>query len=81
MRDRCLVAMLILAVAATLELRLNEFLDLQRSTDEELRRRFKLPASCDPAMSAVGRGAKVVVTIRCTDDSAETIDYSYDAAQ
>jgi hypothetical protein len=75
------VTALIFALAATVELSLGDFLEIQKSTDDELRARFKLPRSCEPSLSAVGLGRRVIVTVFCIDDAAQAIDYSHDAPQ
>ena len=67
-----------LALSATAEVSIKEFVEMQKLPDEELRRLFKLASSCEPAMSAVGLGAKVRVTVTCVDDERDSVGYSDD---
>jgi hypothetical protein len=63
------------ALAAMLALTLNvdsgELAALLRLSDAQLRDRFDLPASCDPALSARRRGPRtsIEVTIQCVEQT------------
>jgi hypothetical protein len=54
-------------VVATVEIPVSEFVRLQKLPEHEIRRRFDLAPSCDPAISAVrGYRTTVVVIVTCT---------------
>jgi len=73
-RSQLLVGLV--ALTATVDVSLAEFVELQRAGDHDLRRRFALPPTCEPAVSAMGLGAKVRVTVTCVDDEHTTIEFS-----
>jgi hypothetical protein len=63
-------------LALTLDVGPGELKALLRLSDAELRDRFDLPASCDPALSARRRGPRtaIEVTIRCVERAFRTPD-------
>ncbi len=59
---------LVLVALTTLSTTLPGLVEIQRLSADELRHRFALPKTCDPAITAVGRGArngKIDVVITC----------------
>jgi hypothetical protein len=60
----------LVVMALTMSVDLPEFVRIVRSSDHELRNRFRLPVQCDPVVSAVREPRhKVRVWITCLAES------------
>jgi hypothetical protein len=72
------IAHVLAAVAAAVvavEVPVSEFVELQRLSNAEIRRRFDLAESCQPAIAAVrGLRTGVVVLVSCLEGGNETPD-------
>jgi hypothetical protein len=56
------------AVAVAVELSITDFVELHRLPDHAIRDRFDLPASCQPAITAMrGVRTKVIVLVTCVE--------------
>ena len=69
-RDASLAALLL---AVSLSMTTVEFIEVQQLPAEALRARFKLPASCDPAVTALTTDAsanRMVVAVECRSKPA-----------
>jgi|KBSSwiStaDraftv2_1062776.scaffolds.fasta_scaffold3125428_1 hypothetical protein len=55
-------------LAVTVSMSTGEFIEVQKLSHEDLRTRFKLPASCDPSVTALNTdpaGNQMTVAIEC----------------
>jgi hypothetical protein len=71
MRIRASLAATLLGI--TLKLSLPDFIAIQRLDDDALRRRLRLPASCEPVIAAMRntpRG-RIIVLVTCVGDVSE----------
>ena len=70
MRVRAGLATVILGV--TLKLSLPDFIALQRLDDDALRKRLRLPASCEPVVAATRKRSRgrITVLVTCGDHPA-----------
>ena len=63
---RSWVVLTALMAPVILQMPVHEFVKLHRLSEQELRARFDLPASCDPMLTAAGPGrSEVMVMITC----------------
>lgn len=65
MNQATLVALLL---AATVEIPVAEFVEVQALSADDLRKRFALPASCDPMVTALASDAsvnRITVAVEC----------------
>ncbi len=75
MRRTHRVAALKLVLAVSLSMTTMEFIEIQQLPAEALRARFKLPASCDPAVTALTTDPsnnRMMVAVDCRTKSAPT---------
>ena len=63
-------------LAVTVSMTIGEFIELQKLSSEDLRKRFDLPPACEPAVTALTTepaGNRITVAVECRAMPAKTL--------